>query len=231
MAKFKRLHEDIMDVYDESFEREEVEFEKDFMDRFAKVAGIIAKIIIGFIILVYGIFFVYVFGNFATIKEQTNPDVGRYLKKQYNCNFVIKPKNVDEKGNGKYIAYNKKNKNIVFEIEKNKTQITDNYMTEVIRFYLANKMSDYYLDEYKITRENDKAVCFNINSLDELNKVVDFIYEINKRTMKELKGYSNVTGFVMIRYGAYFYYPYIGTDKSVEEIVQTIKVDYENSKK
>ena len=49
--------------------------------------------------------------------------------------------------------------------------------------------------------------------------------------MQELKGYSNVTGYVMIRYGDYFYYTYIGTDKDVEDIVVAIKVDYENNKK
>lgn len=231
MAKFKRLHEDIMDVYDESFKREEVEYEKDFMDKFAQVTGIIAKIIIGFIILVYGLFLVYVFGNFAIIKEETNPDVGKYLEKQYDCTFVVTPRNVDEKGNGTYTAYNKRNKNIVFEVEKNKTQITDTYMTEAVRYYLENKMVDYNLEEYNITRENEKAVCFNVSSLDELEKIVEFIYELNKMTMKELKGYSNVTGYVMIRCGDYFYYPYIGTDKTVEEIVESIKIDYENSKK
>ena len=230
MAKFKRLHEDIMDVYDESFKREEVEYQKDFMDRFAQITGIIVKIILGFVILVYGLVLVYVFGNFAIIKEQTNQDVGKYLEKQYDCDFVVSEKSVDEKGNGIYTAYNKRNKDIIFEVTKNKTQITDTYMTEAIRYYLENKMNDYNLDEYNITRENEKAVCFNIGSLDDLNKVIEFIYELNKRTMKELKGYSNVTGYVMVRYGDYFHYPYIGTDKTVEEIVEAIKVDYENSK-
>lgn len=96
---------------------------------------------------------------------------------------------------------------------------------------LANKMEDFNLGELSITRENEKAVCFNINSLDELDKNIEFIYELNKRTMKELKVYSNVTGYVMIRYGEYFHYPYIVTDKTSKEIVESIKVDYERSKK
>ena len=160
MAKFKRLHEDVMDVYDESFKREEVEYEKDFMDRFAQTLGIILKIILGFITLIYGLFLIYTFGNFASIKEQTNQDVGKYLEKQYNCTFVVTPKNIDEKGNGTYTAYNKRNKDIVFEVKKNKNKMTDTYMTKAIRYYLENKMTDYNLEEYNITRENEKAVCF-----------------------------------------------------------------------
>lgn len=231
MSKFKRLHEDIIDVYNESFKKEEVEYEKDFMDRFAQITGITLKIIIGFITLIYGVFLIYAFGMYADVKEKTNQDVGKYLEKQYGCTFVVKPKNIDEKGNGTYTAYNKRNKNIVFEVSKNKFQMSDTYMKEAILYYVENEMTDYNKKEYNITEENQKAVCFNINSLDELNKVVDFIYELNKKTMKQLKGYSNVTGSVMVRYGDYFYYPYIGTDKSVKEIVQTIKTDYENNKK
>ena len=74
MAKFKRLHEDIMDNYDESFKREEIEYEKDFMDRFAQIAGLILKIAIGFVTLVFGVFLIYAFGNFADVKEKTNQD-------------------------------------------------------------------------------------------------------------------------------------------------------------
>lgn len=231
MAKFKRLHEDVMNVYDESFKREETEYEKDLMDRFAQITGIILKIVIGFVTLIYGFFLVYAFGKFAVVKEQTNQDVGKYLEKKYDCIFVVTPKNIDKKGNGTYSAYNKRNKDIIFEVTKNKFQMEDNYMKEAIMYYIENKMKDYNIEEYTITEENEKAVCFNINSLDELNKVVDFIYEINKKTMKQLKGYSNVTGSVMIRYGSYFYYPYIGTDKTVEDIVKSIKVDYEKSNK
>ena len=155
MAKFKRLHEDIINVYDESFKREEVEYEKDFMDRFAQIAGIILKIIIGFITLIYGLFLIYVFGNFATIKEKTNQDVGKYLKKQYNCTFVVEPENIDEKGNGTYTAYNKRNKNIIFKVTKNKTKMIDTYMKEAIMYYVENKMTNYNLKEFIITEENE----------------------------------------------------------------------------
>ena len=231
MAKFKRKHEDVMEIYEESFKREKIEYKKTLMDIFTKSIGITGKTIMIIVITIYILVLIGVFLSFETTKEQTNQDVGKYLEKQYDCNFVITPKNVDEKGNGIYTAYNKRNKNIVFQITKNKTKMKDTYMKEVIIYYIQNKMTDFNIEDYSIINENEKSVCFNIYDLDELEKNVEFIYELNKRTMKDLKGYSNVTGYVMLRYGEYFYYPYIGTDKSVEEIVQTIKVDYENSKK
>jgi len=231
MAKFKRLHEDVMDIYDENFKKEKVQYKKSFMDIFTKSIGIIGKTILYAVITIYSLVLIWTFLSFETIKEKTNQDVGKYLKKQYNCRFVVEPENIDENGNGTYTAYNKRNKNIIFKVTKNKTRMTDNYMREAIMYYLENKMQDYNVEEYNITRENEKAVCFSINSLDELEKNIEFIYELNKRTMKQLKGYSNVTGYVMIRYGDYFHYPYIGTDKTVEEIVENIKGDYENSKR
>lgn len=226
MAKYRRKHEDIMHIYEESFKREKVEYKKDFIDKFTISLGITGKTIMWIVIILYMLVIIGVFLSFENINQQMNQDVGKYLKKQYNCNFVIIEKDIDEKGNGTYVAYNKKNKDIVFQIEKNKTKITDTYMTEVIRYYLENEMTEYNLNEYNITRENQKAVCFNMYSLDELDKIIEFIYQLNKKTMKELKGYSNVTGYVMVRYNDYFHYPYIGTDRTVQEIVNSIENDY-----
>lgn len=132
-------------------------------------------------------------------------------------------------GNGTYVICNKKNKDIVFELKKDKAKITDTYMKTVVKYYLENKMSDFNLNEYKITQRDEKTICFNIDNYDEIDKVINFMYELNKRTMKDLKGYSNVTGYVMLKYGEYIHYPYIGTDKNVEEIIDVVKVDYARS--
>lgn len=97
MAKFKRKHEDVMHIYNESFKKEKVEYEKSWMDIFTKSVGVTGKAIFCIVIAIYALVLVMVFANFADIKEKVNPDVNKYLKDHYNCNFKFLEENIDEK--------------------------------------------------------------------------------------------------------------------------------------
>lgn len=114
-------------------------------DKFTKFIGSLYYFII-FIIIAFGISVLTLAGktiydNYHNIERTINPNVLEELKDKYSKNFKIVNAATDEKGYGVYSLYYKEDKNVVFNVVKDKE-------TNTIYDDFDYRYKKYYIDSY-----------------------------------------------------------------------------------
>ena len=168
-----------------------------FIIKAIKKAGIVSVIIFAIIV----IFIVNLV--FTSINERSNFDVEELISKQYHQELIPILKEMDKRGNGKYIFACKDNPQIVFSAQKDKRSLKEDYLDNCHKYYFDKWDSDYkkdfIIDEKTVDGMLEYDMLFEINTDEDIERAVKEI----KAFIASCDGHFSVAWDVFLVKGNY----------------------------
>lgn len=190
-----------------------------------KTTGKISKYFAFTLFILFGFaVFSYIIINFSNIRERVNVDMEETLKNIYNVDIEVVNKDVDEKGNGKYILRAINNNDIKFTAIKNFGNLTQDYPARCHKYYFelwnSDDKEDFIVNE---VIENDiltyETYIEDFENIEEAtNKIINFVNFCGEKFYPNWNIYLQKDGKRI--------YPYTGYNMTSEEAMNNAKETY-----
>lgn len=211
----------------------------DKLAEFIKNTGISLVIVI--IVCAVGILFMacrIVYNYYHEIERTVNPNVLEELKDKYSKKFKIVAASTDEYGFGIYSLYYKDDKNVVFNVVKDKEtrKIYDDFDYRYKKYYV-DKCPDINVKEHIKVKEEYKEInkCqflaeyefwFEVSEYEELEQITDYIYSLYDYIYNNAKNPYILINGGMVRKGDYISNISFQYGKEKKEFLKELQEDY-----
>lgn len=192
-----------------------------------KFTGKVSKYFAFTLFILFGFaIFSYIILNFSNIRARVNVDIEQSLKNIYNVNIEVVAKDVDEKGNGKYIFKAINNNDIQFTAIKNFGSLTQDYPARSHKYYFelwnsgekGNFIVNEFIDNDILTYET----YINIEDVEDLeiaiNEIVNFVNFCGEKFYPNWNIYLQKDGRRI--------YPYSSYNMTAEDVMNNAKKIY-----
>lgn len=171
---------------------------------------------------------IFAFGLFYAISA-ARPDTLQYLKRQYNKEFAIESKEVNEKKDGTYIVYPKDTPDLKVTVTRYRYKYQDNYKEQLINYYYEKEKNSELFSGFNIVRrdlQKDVTLEKNVYNLQEFKDTARQIYDLKLffREKSPNLEYSIPIGMKYGNYTAYLWIQDAAGDK--ENLVKKAMKDY-----
>lgn len=176
------------------------------------------------ILIIIALLFSY--GAFRDVIRRTNVDIMEALEGEYQEDFKIISKEVDDKGNGTYVIHPKKNKDIVFTVTKEGGSMTEDYCVQAIKYY-KEKYEDQELVKDFVVKDQHQAnvIELEINGYADIEQAVNKVYCFKQYIQSQNERINFFTPLSYLKIGEYrsgVTYLF----HSLEEVIKMEKYEY-----